>query len=715
MRLLVALILVLSLAPLPTASAASWSLDARVTVTSATTTDYTWTIGGLTNTNLTLPLPDNATFVEARDRDGKKLDAGKAGDDIYVISGSKTFTVHFTLAGERDGPFSIFPAQVAADRLSPVTVALALPSGYTLSGYRDSDEDAPDASGVFHKTGPAYVQFLVLPPGIADPGPDLTIAGETVKRHGEATIGADGIAWTLTTTYDTDVFSRAWEVHLPEGAAVLGASTPFGPLDVAVVGGEAQVRTPYPVGYGLGARSFTLEMSLPAPDPYGGAFRQANLSVRAADGDIVTLDASLADGLRAAGARVAGGSEIGPLSYAASGPLSVTVAFLPPAAPGHMQFEEGLFVVDVPTTHEAAARATARSATAELARVADFAASTAQERPFFAAYTDAPIFGWEEGFYSNGLDTMSIRLSTLDDAADGQSHLTPVGVLVHEATHGLVDRLLPDAPHELSFLHEGLSRLAETRLEASFEDEVVRCRTVVVRQECTLHSARPGLEEVRAFHADATTFDTAWTAGDVASDEGRGFLYDYSGLVLHAYDTRAPEGALTNALAHIAATEFPEDKGAQSRLLTDILLANAPGTTERALLYPGRELVALTDTQFRACMGDLLAPPYPWEDEPRAPPGGCPATGYGGQDATLPPPPEEEPEPEPASPTPVVSTRPTFEVPTSFPTTPTSTDPGEVPGGVVEPIARPGSSPTPGAGAFAALVALAIVALARRR
>ena len=703
----VALILLLLplLLPAGAASSHAWSIDARVRVLSETEAEYTWTLDGITRTNLTLPVPDGARFVGSRDATGAlrtdEWTHPSLGEVVSVHIEARAPTIAFELAGERDGPFSLFAAQVAADADSDVTVALALPAGWTLAGYRTNDDgDAPDARGVFHQRGPAYVQLLVLPDAVHDLGADPTISGPAVKRHAAARVGTDGVDWRLTTTYDTDVYRREWDVPVPEGATLVGASTPFGALDASLEGDVVKLRTPYPVGYGLGARSFTVDLRLPAPDAYGGAFRESNLSIHAADGDVITMEATLAPGLRAAGARVAGGVEVAPLRFAAAGPLSVTIPFLPAAAPGHVQFTEGSFVVDVPLAREAAARETARRVSALLPEVADFAYPEELDRPFFVAYTDAPVFGWEEGFYSNGLNTISIRVTTLDEGAS----LEALSVLVHEATHGLLDRRLADAPRGLSLLHEGLARLAETRLEQGFDDdEIVRCEAGF----CRVRSARPAANATRDFYASGRALDPAWGAGSVASSEERAFLYDHSGLVFHAYDTWAPEGALENALAHLDAATFTDEPDADARTVVGILLANAPGTTEEALLHPGRVWAARSLEQFRYCMGELVAPRFPGE-RATAPPGGCPAPGYGGSDAPLPPPPvvEEEAPPALPSPTAVAPTRPTFVVPTSFP----EEAPGEddAPAGVVE-RGLP-SAPTPGAGLPLLLVAVAALA-----
>lgn len=627
-----ALLLVLASLPLPGAQAAGWSVEATVSVTSATTADYTWKIG---TTNLRLPLPDNATFTDARDADGKKVSVTTQADELTISGGRAPITLAFSLQGERDGPFTTFPAQVASAGDSPVTVRIALPSGWGLAGARDSGDREPDVLGAFHGTGPAYVQYLVHGPGVVDDGPVVGVTGHSVRRAATADVHADRVLWSLTTTYDTDVYSRSWDVHVPAGATVSAATTPFGALATQTVGDLLRITTPYPVGFGLGARSFTVNLTLPAPTPHGGTFREANLSVRAAEGDEVSIRARMADGLRYAGARAAGGDETAPLVYEADGPLTVGLAFLPPPEADHVQFEQGHFVVDAPRALEAAARTTARNASEMLPRVASFAYDPADTRPFFVAYTDADVFGWEEGFYSNGLNTITIRAKTLEGVSDATPRITPVGVLVHEATHGLIDRRLPDAPHDLSFLHEGLARLAETRLERAFPaSQIVACP---VPTSCTRHSARPGAEDVQEFHKESRLFDVAWRAS-AAPDSERGFLYDYSGLVMNAFDARAPAGALGNALATIARTDFEGEPSADARRILDVFLANAPGTAAPAFLYPGREAAALTADQFRHCMGDLVAPPYPWEDT-RAPPGGCPATGYGARDAALPPPP----------------------------------------------------------------------------
>lgn len=708
----------------------TWSVEARVAVQADGSALYTWTITGLTNTNLELPRPDGATLFDARDADGRALTVQNVtlanGDPgVRVSIRARPATIRFDLAPALEGAFRIYPAQVAANPTSPVTVSLTLPEGWGLSGYRENDNADPDATGTFRLTGPSYVQYLVADAARPDPGPDARVVGDPVLREGFANLTQEGGTWALVTTYDTDVFGRDWEIYVPEGGRVLRAHTPFGRLDTTPTAIGVKVHTPYPVDFHLGARPFTVEMELPTPAPHGGAFRLTNLSVRAAEGDAVAVLVR-ADGLEVAGARISEGTrEVSPLRFEASGPMSAGVAFLPPAAAGHVQLREGIFVVDAPSRLEAAARATAANASALLPRVASFAHDAADARPFLVAYSEnESIFHWEAGFYSNGLNTISIRASTLANATDGRPHLEPVGVLLHEATHGLLDRRLPDAPHNMSFLHEGLSRLAETRTEAYFPTypEIISCSNTTTESRCNRHSARPDAESLHERFRAQRAFDAGWSATEVGDAE-RGDLYDHSGYVLHAYTLRAPSGALPNALAHIARTTFTGDDAADARAVVDILLANAPGTSEGALLQPGREASALPIDEFRFCLGTLAAPGYPWETErTRAPPGGCPASGYGAGDATLPPPPPPEASVEGTpSPTPVV-TRVLPKPPT------TSTPAEEIPppplgeretgGAVVEPSDAPVvSSPIeiPAAGASLILALAGVAALTRRR
>lgn len=714
---------------LPSAQAATWSVDALVTVRSATSADYTLTISGITNTNLALPRPDDTTLVRAYDSAGKSVTVENITREgapwIQVSIRDKPATVLFALAGKPDGAFSIFAAQVPAQSEtggstgSPVTVGLALPAGWSLSGYRDSDDGTPDAHGVFQKIGPAYVQYLALQPGYTDPGPDAGVSGRSVRRVGASEITSTKATWSITTTYDTDVYSRAWDVFVPDGATVVDATSAFGPVPTTREGDILRVTAPYPVGFALGARSFTVNMTLPPPEPHGGTFRQVNLSVRAAEDDDVRIVARVLDDSRYAGARVAGGTEIAPLQFRGRGPVSAGIALLPAPAPDHMQFVVDKFVVDAPRSLEAAARATATNASGLLARTSSFAFLPNDTRPFYVAYTDADVFAWEQGFYSNGLNTITIRASTLANASDGLAHLEPVSVLVHEATHGLVDRRMPHAPHDLSFLHEGLSRLAETHVEALFPASEIVTRS---GEQYFRHSARPGIDEVQDFHKASTSFDVAWGANDV-SDAQRGFLYDYSGLVLHAYEQRAPPGALANFLSFVNATNFTSNDATDSQTLLDLLLQNSPGTTSIALLYPGREAASLKTDEFRACMGNLVAPPYPWE-EARTPAGGCPATGYGPRSAALPTPPAPiapVPEPEPefeATPPP----KPPFVVATPAPEgVPVGID-DEAPGAVIEPPedhpASPGTSRpavVPGPGLAMLSITVIALALTRRR
>lgn len=701
-------------------------MDARVAVQEDGRAVFTWTISGLTNTNLQLPRPDGAVLIDARDLDGRALTSrnvtkeGEAWVEVGIRSAPAT--VRFDLTATVDGPFRIFPAQVAANANSPVSVGLTLPAGWSLVGYRENDDAIPDASGTFRLTGPSYVQYLVTDASHLDPGPDARVVGNAVRREGFANLTPAGGTWTLATTYDTDVYGREWDIFVPEGGRVLRASTPFGPLETTPTADGVKVRTPYPVGFGLGGRPFTVEMELPAPDAHGGAFLLTNLSVRAAEDDVVIVDARVQPGVQLAGARIAGGAETTPLRYVGAGPLSVSLAFLPPAAPGHVQFAEGSFVVDAPTSLASAARATAANATQLLPRVAGFAHDPSDTRPFFVAYsTDERLFGWEEGFYSNGLNTISIRASTLANATDGAPHLVPVSVLLHEATHGLLDRQLPDAPHNLSFLHEGLARLAETRAEAYFPGEIVTCTRDADAERCDRHSARPDAETLHARFRAQQRFDAAWGANEV-DDGQRSVLYDYSGYVFHAYTLRAPSGALTNALAHIARTPFPGPDATDARAVVDILLANAPGTTQSALLEPGGEAAALGIDEFRFCLGTLAAPGYPWEvTSTRAPPGGCPASGYGASDADLPPPPTPAPtmsaptDPMTSAPTRVLPKPPTTSGEAEAPLPPRD----EAPGAVVEDAPMggaqaPGTTDVPAAPVGALFLAVAGVALLAR-
>ncbi|HUR70329.1 MAG TPA: hypothetical protein VM370_13875 [Candidatus Thermoplasmatota archaeon] len=733
MRWLVALIVLAALFPLPTVAAASWSVDAIVAVKSETTADFTWRISGL-NQPLRLKIPDGGSFVEVRDDQGRVVQASATATEVNIAASSRPYTIRFALEGDDEAPFVSFPAQVASAPDSPVSVGITLPAGWSLSGFRDNDDDTPDARGTFHKTGPTYVEFLALRPGFTDAGPDARVSGHAVRREAFANISREGMQWSLVTTYDADVYSRSWDLDVPEGASDIHAYTPLGELATTRTADGIAFQTPYPVGFGLGGRSFTVEMTLPPPDPHGGAFREANLSVRAAEGDTVSLVARLPEGAQYAGARVAGGREAPstqssvatPLRYEASGPLSVGVAFLPAPAAGHVQFEEGAFVVDAPRALEGVARATAANASALLPRVSSFAHDGNDARPFFVSYTDENVFGWEEGFYSNGLNTISIRASTLANVTDARAHLVPVGILVHEATHGLIDRRVPDAPHNLSFLHEGLARLAETQTEAYFPDEVLECEKDFLSQHCEVHSARPGAAELQQRYASGASFDIAWGANGVG-DDVRGDLYDYSGLVLHAYVERAPPGALENALLHVGATRFAGPDGSDAGRLLDILLANAPGTTAQALLYPSAEAASLRPGEFAFCLGDLVAPAYPWDEgDVKRPRNGCPATGYGARDAALPAPPaapttDVTPTPPSASPSPVVAPPPKISPPITGATpddlTPTP-DGGEAPGAIVDatPGARQAPSiEVPAPALLGGMLCIAVAALLARR
>lgn len=194
--------------------------------------------------------------------------------------------------------------------------------------------------------------------------------------------------------------------------------------------------------------------------------------------------------------------------------------------------------------------------------------------------------------------------------------------------------------------------------------------------------------------------------------------------MLHAFEKRAPPGALANALAHVNATAFTNERARDTQRLMDIFLASAPGTSSTAFLYPGREATGLTEAQFRYCMNGLVAPPYPWEDL-RQPPGGCPPTGYGPRSAELPAPPPGAATPLPpieTSPTPAVTSAPRPVPPTTAtPTLPAPVEDAPVdgqPGAIQDPdntIGSGGEIEIPGATLALVLAALVAVAILRRR
>lgn len=731
---LLVLLLVLPLVPTAPAASAIYRVDATLTVVDEQTVHEVESITyDATYYSRTWKrfIPDGGRFVTARDNAGT-LVASVNGDEVVVTtrgSGtSYTFTILYEKAPTADGPFARVGASIAAAESSPTSVRLALPAGWSQVGWRASDGVAREADGVMRDTGPMLADFLLVAPGVTDAGPDARVSGDTVLREATADISLAGARLDVTQVYDTDVYSRSWRVLVPDEATVRAVTTPFGLVPHTVSGDEVVFQTPYPAGFHLGARPFTVSFDLPAPASHAGAFRRVNLSVPSSEGDPVKLQVRLADGLVATGTVLSGARETAPLVYESDGPMAIGISLLPPVPATDVRFTEGPFVVQAPAAREAAARAVARNASELLPRATAFL-SPDTTRPFYVAFTDAPVFNWEEGFYSPGLNTIAIRASELDEAADGKPHFRPVSTLVHEAAHGFVDRRLPDGPRELSFFDEGLARLSEVVVEDAYPDEVMECQRVGLRQECERHSSRPESGAVRTFHRAGSAFPLAWEADAVANDDERGFLYDYSGMMFHAYERRTAPGALQQALDILAAKRFDGDATIDAEIIVAALLDRAPGLTRDALLYPGRSLASLTEDSFYACMRPLVAPAYPFESAATAPrPSSCGDLDVRAGEA--PPTPEPEPQPAPTpmsptptatpvSPTPVASTLPPAQEPTPQPDAPTPTpaseEPlpdGEAPAGIVEPAPQ-AQTPAP----TLALVALGLVAAAllRRR
>lgn len=729
--LLAALILLPPLATMPAEAQGSrvWSVASEARLVDATRVTETRSVtydARHYSSQWAIHVPPNATFREARDASGP-LSARVDGGEVEVTTRGRgvsayTFSVVFDLAPRQEGPFTGFMVSIGGDYDSPTSLRLVLPAGWTLPGWYAGSGLTPDEDGVFRRVGGQVVDFLALPPDAKDPGPDPRVEGHGVRRDGEARLAATGGFLNLTYTYDTDVYSPVWKVPLGQGVTLLGASSPFGPIPASASGGVVQVTAPYKAGYHLGGRSFTLSLGLPAPEQFGGEYLQANVSVAAAQGDNVSLRISLAPDLVHVGDDGRGVERVGNLSYVGEGPMRVRVAFLPPLPPGQVRFHEGAYVVQAPRALEAAARATAANASELLPRVAGFLGGANLSRPFTVVYTHADVFGWEEGYYTYGLDAISIRASDLANATDGRPRLVPVSTLVHETAHGLVDRLFADPPDDLSLLHEGLARLAETHVEAFFPHEVVQCSTQGVSTRCQRLSARPELDRLQPFLRSGAPFDATWSADAIAAD-ARGFAYDYSGLVFHAYEMLAGGDTLRHAVADLADDAYEGATAAENAdHLAATLLRWAPGLSRDGLLHPGRQVAHLPEAEFRACMGDLLPPRYPFEPEARMPSGGC-----GWPDVTpLPPPPsdgsDETPEPPappvPATPKPRVPTVNTSEPApgeTPLPPTPIPDDPDDPIVRAGEPdAAPPGSAPVPLPAPALVVLLAGLLALATR-
>lgn len=624
-------------------------------------------------------VPVGATFVDAFDALGR-LSVTQSGQSLEIKSGPRPFTIELERALEADGPLWSTEVSVTVwDGFDSSSSSILLPTGWTVVGERVS-EGATSDGGFTSAAGPHVGTFLLLPSGLPDAGPDPRASGDTAIRDALVTVGAASASMALEVVYDTDVYSAAWTFSLPEGSTFRSVSTPWGPVQATSTATSATFTLPYRAGFGLGGRPFTVLLDLAPPGAHGGGFRTLEASVPAAAKDKVSVAFELPAGAVATGIRANSATVVDGTTARATGPIAATLGYLPPQPPGTTRFTQGPFVVEAPAALDLAARAVVRNATELLPTAAAIVGGASVTSPFYVVYTHEDVFDWEAGFYSPGLNTISIRADSLQNSTDGRARLQAVSVLVHETVHGLLDRLVDGGPSDLSFFQEGLARLAEAHVELAFPDEVMECTTNGGRQSCVRHSSRPDPATAQDFLEGGTPFDPQWMARDAPEDQ-RGFLYDYSGMIFHNFERRAGQAALVQALNDIAAVPGDDDPAAAGRWLVDAMLLAAPALSREALLYPGLEAATLTATDFRGCMGALLAPGFPFDPAPTLPGAGCPAptAPTEGERAGLTrpvvvPPTEDEP---------VVST-PVIVIPSPAPPV-SSTPPGEVPAGVVEP------------------------------
>lgn len=558
------------------------------------------------------PVHKGYTFREARDAAGV-LPTRVEGDTIRIETRGRGASYSFQViqvASAGTGPFVQLDAPVAAREGDATSVRARVPSGWRIVGWQASGME-PDAYGVFRGSGPLHVSYLAARNETPVAAPDARVSGDVVLREAWADISREATLLTLRVTYDTDTFGPEWTLLSPDNATLVNASTPLGPLAAATVAGEVELTAPYPFAYHLGAQPFTVTWRLPPPEPFGGGFVESDLSIPAAPQDLVRLEATLASGLTFVGHSLASGNATGPLSFAGRGPLRAEVHALPPPGPGETRFEEGAYVVQAPAELAGAARAVARNASELLPIVARHVGGDRVDRPFFVLYTHADVFQWEEGFYSTGANAITIRASDLANATATEPDLRSVQTLVHETTHGLLDRLMPGRGVDLAFFDEGLSRLAETHVERFFPDDIVVCESSRTRQSCSVRSARPESAIVEERYTRSLPFPVQWSTA--TAGEARGDLYDLSGLVFHAYETRTPPGTLVEAVSAIAATMRASEKltdAERAELVLSTLEARS-GLSRDNILHPGRPLAGTS--AFRPCMAFLVAPPYPWE------------------------------------------------------------------------------------------------------
>jgi hypothetical protein len=618
---------------LPAARASSaWSVDETITIRDASTEIREWRVHydpTVYAPRWTLAMPDGATFQGAHGAAGEPLPATASGGNVTITSDGDTFFADFQQPLVPDGAFLAAPAGPSAGADSPTSVRYQLAAGWTMAGWDATPGLPAPVNGSWGGTGPFYVEALLLPPGVPDPGPDARLSGTSaVARFAQADVGEAGSLLNVTLVYDTDTYAPTWTIPVPAGTRVLGVTAPLPNLTERMDGqGNLVVQAPYPASHHLGARSFTVEEAV-ALDAFGGGYLRANLSVPASPGDALSLTLHLADGLDGVGARLSG--RVVPLqeNYSASGAATLQLAYLAPPPFGDVRFQEGPFVVQAPAAQQDAARDAARQAAVALPDAASFASDRLGDAPLHVLYTDRPVFSWEEGVYQ-GFDAISIRASDL--GANGTANLTAVRTLVHEATHALVDRRLAGAQLPGSFLNEGLSRLAEVHVELQHPDLVLRCTAAGLSRLCSRDSARVDAAALQAFLRSGAAFDVGWDAAN-ASDDQRGFLYDYSGFVLLHYERVAPPGALGRALDRLAAGSADPESVVQA------LLAESPGLARGELLYPGRADAGLPADAFAARMGDLVAPPFPTSSTAaglHVPDVGAAAAALGAAGATL--------------------------------------------------------------------------------
>lgn len=363
MRRLLVLALALLVLPAPVARAGStYGVDATVELVDADNAveRHVFTYDG-GRVQWTLLIPDGATFVRAYDSGGA-LSTTATADELSVESRRSPFTVEYHRATKPDAPFTRVSTQVASAPTSSTSVRVALPAGWSLVGQRASTGATVDAQGVLRAAGPQAAEFLLLPPGVADAGPDPRVHGQSAIREAIVDVSATAASMAMTVVYDTDVYSRDWTIALPDGATLRDVTTPWGAVDATTVDGAAKFTLPYPAGYGLGARPFTLAMDLPAPVAHGGAFRKVEASVPAASEDLTTVTFRVADGLLATGVHASKTATVANLTATGVGPVAATVSFLPPTPAGNVRFTQHPWVVETPGPLEQVARAPPRRA-----------------------------------------------------------------------------------------------------------------------------------------------------------------------------------------------------------------------------------------------------------------------------------------------------------------------------------------------------------------